>query len=256
MYNLINGNSLEIIKTIDKKFDFIFIDPPYFLSNNGFTCKNGKQVNVNKGNWDKSNGFEDDTKFHNEYIKGCKNLLKDNGSLMISGTYHNIYTCGYLLLRNEYHIINDITWFKPNASPNLSCRCFTASHETILWAKKEKTSKHIFNYKELKSGVYPKDILKKKNKQMRSVWSIPTTAKKEKLLGKHPTQKPLNLMERIIIATTNENSEVLDLFCGSGSLGVVCNKLNRNYTGIDKNQEYIDLTKKRIEEYNNINLFF
>ncbi len=140
------GDAIEILKQLpEESVDLIFADPPYNLSNDGFTCHAGKRVSVNKGKWDKSKGVEEDFNFHFEWIGACKKILKPEGSMWISGTYHSIYSCGFALQKQGWHIINDICWFKPNASPNLSCRMFTASHETLIWAKKDKKAKHTFN---------------------------------------------------------------------------------------------------------------
>ena len=245
---LLHGDTLEIMKTLKpESFDLIFSDPPYNLSNDGFTCQNGKMVSVNKGEWDKSKGFENDLAFHELWISECKKLLKPNGTLWVSGTYHSIFLCGYLLQKNDWHILNDIAWFKPNASPNLSCRMFTASHETLIWAKKSKKAKQIYNYKYLKEQDWGSDFIKKPNKQMRSVWVINTTPQREKEFGKHPTQKPEGLLERIILSSTNEGDMVLDPFCGSGTTGVVATKNNRVFTGIDNNINYLnDISAKRL----------
>lgn len=235
------GESLEIMQQIpSESVDLIFADPPYNLSNNGFTCHNGKMVSVNKGKWDKSNGIDADFQFHNSWIKECKRILKPNGSMWVSGTYHSIYSCGFALQKQGWHIVNDISWFKPNAAPNLSCRMFTASHETLIWARKDKKAKHIFNYHEIKNGDFPTDFIKKPNKQMRSVWAIGTPKNGEKKYGKHPTQKPEGLLERIIIASTNENDLVLDPFCGSATTGIIALKYKRKFVGIDMEQEYLD----------------
>jgi site-specific DNA-methyltransferase (adenine-specific) len=244
---IINGDCLEILKSVpENSINMIFADPPYMLSNDGITCQNGKMVNVNKGKWDKSKGFEEDTAFHDEWIRACRRILKPEGTIWISGTYHSIYLCGYLLQKNSFHLLNDITWFKPNASPNLSCRFFTASHETLLWARKEKKAKHTFNYEEMKNGFFPEDKLKKENTQMRSVWSIPTLKDSEKEHGKHPTQKPIDLLKRIVLSSTNENDIVLDPFCGSGTTGAVCALFNRSFIGIEIDKNYCELVKKRL----------
>ena len=245
---LFHGDTLEIMKTLKpESYDLIFSDPPYNLSNDGFTCQNGKMVSVNKGEWDKSKGFENDLAFHELWISECKKLLKPNGTLWVSGTYHSIFLCGYLLQKNDWHILNDIAWFKPNASPNLSCRMFTASHETLIWAKKSKKAKQTYNYKYLKEQDWGSDFIKKPNKQMRSVWVINTTPQREKEFGKHPTQKPEGLLERIILSSTNEGDMVLDPFCGSGTTGVVATKNNRVFTGIDNNINYLnDISAKRL----------
>ena len=245
---IFNGDCLEILRYIpENSIDMIFADPPYMLSNDGFTCQNGRMVNVNKGKWDKSNGFEEDMVFHNEWISACRRVLTPEGTIWVSGTYHSIYQCGYLLQKNGFHFLNDIAWFKPNASPNLSCRFFTASHEMLLWARKDKKAKHTFNYQEMKDGYFPEDKLKKENTQMRSVWSIPTPKSGEKEHGKHPTQKPLELLKRIVLASTNENDVVLDPFCGSGTTGLACACLgNRSFIGIEIDKGYCDLVKRRL----------
>ena len=248
--NLYLGDCIEILRNIKKNsIDMIFADPPYGLSNNGITCQNGKMVSVNKGNWDKSNGIEDDFKFHNNWIKACKRVLKPNGTIWITGTYHSIYICGFALQKNGFKILNDIAWYKPNAAPNLSCKYFTASHETVLWAIKDSNEKHTFNYEIMKNGNWhEKDIIKNNGKQMRSVWSISTPSKSEKLSGKHPTQKPLQLLERIILSSTYENDLVLDPFTGSSTTGIISKKHNRKFIGIDKSREYLDLSINRIKE--------
>jgi len=245
---LFNGDSLEILRSFpENSIDMIFADPPYLLSNDGLTCQNGRMVTVNKGAWDKSKGFENDTVFHNEWISACHFVLKPEGTIWISGTYHSIYQCGYILQKNNFHVLNDIVWFKPNAAPNLSCRFFTASHETILWARKEKKAKHTFNYTEMKNGRFPEDKLKNENTQMRSVWSIPSPKRGEKEYGKHPTQKPLELLKRVVLASTNENDIVLDPFCGSGTTGVACGCLgSRFFVGIEVDGSYCELAKKRL----------
>ncbi|MGL4986752.1 MAG: DNA-methyltransferase [Treponemataceae bacterium] len=249
-FELYNNDSLEVMNSFsDNYFDMIFADPPYMLSNNGFTCQNGQMVSVNKGAWDKSNGFNEDLIFHETWIKECRRVLKDEGTIWISGTYHSIYQCGFLLQKYGFHILNDISWFKPNASPNLSCRFFTASHETILWAKKNKKSKHYFDYDAMKNGNFPEDNFKKPNLQMRSVWSIPTPAPSEKIFGKHPTQKPLALLRRIVKASTKAGDIILDPFNGGGTTGIAAATIgDRKYIGCDLNRDYIDLTIKRYEE--------
>lgn len=235
------GDAIEIINQLpDASVDLIFADPPYKLSNDGFTCHAGKQVSVNKGKWDKSQGFNDDFLFHYNWLEACKRVLKPNGSLWISGTYHSIYACGYALQKQEWHIINDICWYKPNAAPNLSCRMFTASHETLLWVKKNKAAKHTYNYDAMKHGKFPKDKIKKPHKQMRSVWEIGTPRKLEKKYGKHPTQKPELLLERVIQSSSNIGDVVLDPFCGSATTGVTSLRLERKFVGIDLEKEYLD----------------
>ena len=189
-YKLILGNCIaELQKIKEKSINMIFADPPYFLSNNGFSVHSGRRVSVNKGDWDKSNGFKKNLEFTKKWISLCKKILKDNGTIWISGTLHNIYLVGFVLEELGFKIINDISWFKPNGPPHLACRYFAHSHETILWAKKNKNSKHTFNYELMKNWDKSNDFIKNKEKQMRSVWSIPLTPQKEKVFGKHPTQK-------------------------------------------------------------------
>lgn len=223
----------------------IFADPPYNLSNGGFTCHAGKMVPVNKGKWDESKGLDEDLKFHIEWIKACRRVLKPNGTIWISGTYHSIYRCGYALELTGYHILNDICWFKPNASPNLSCRYFTASHETIIWARKSKDARHTFNYDLMRNGTWLGDFIKKPNKQMRSVWAINTPKPIEKTFGKHPTQKPEELLKRIVLASTQKGQLVLDPFTGSSTTGLIAYLYGRKFIGVDNEKTYLDLSAKR-----------
>ncbi|MDX1797150.1 MAG: site-specific DNA-methyltransferase [Candidatus Lokiarchaeia archaeon] len=251
------GDALDILDQFESnKFDLIYADPPYFLSNDGITCSSGKMVSVNKGVWDKSQGFEEDINFTDTWLKSCRRVLNSNGSIWISGTLHIIYKIGYLLEKNGYDIINDIVMYKPNAPPNLSCKYFTHSHEIVLWARKSKNSDHTFNYEKMKFWNNPKDKLKNKNKQMRSVWSIPLLPKNEKEFGKHPTQKPLELLNRIISSASNEGDWVLDPFVGSGTTGIVCSILNRKFVGIDSNKEYLEVAINRFRDKNKNELLF
>ncbi|MCA6069613.1 MAG: site-specific DNA-methyltransferase [Endomicrobium sp.] len=247
-FTLYNGDCIDVLKSLSaNSVDMIFADPPYFLSNGSFTCHAGKRVSVKKGNWDLGNGAQENLKFHIEWLKECKRVLKLNGTIWVSGTYHSIYQCGVALEINEYHFLNDIAWFKPNAAPNLSCRFFTASHETLIWARKNKKSKHIFNYDLMKNGKWQEDSLKKSGTQMRSVWSIGTPKPSEKLFGKHPTQKPLDLLKRIILASTDRGDVVLDPFTGSSTTGIAAMLNDRTFIGIDKEKQYLDLSIKRFE---------
>lgn len=249
---LICGNSFEILKRMRKEcVDMIFADPPYFLSNDGITCQGGKMVSVNKASWDKldtNNGasIEEKHKFNRKWIRLCKRVLKPNGSIWISGTFHNIYSIGMSLEQEGFKIINNITWQKTNPPPNLACRCFTHSTETILWARKnDKKCRHFFNYqvmKEMNGG-----------KQMKDVWVGSLTKLSEKKEGKHPTQKPEYLLERIILSSTEERQIVLDPFCGSGTTGVVALRYGRQFIGIDNCEEYLQITKRRLEKVINDN---
>lgn len=243
------GDCLDVLGNMtENSVDMIFADPPYNLSNGGFTVHAGRRVSVNKGDWDKSKGLKQDFEFHLKWIEACKRVLKPHGTLWISGTYHSIYQCGFALQVAGFHILNDISWFKPNASPNLSCRFFTASHETLLWARKDKTAKHTFNYDLMKNGNWQEDQLKKPGLQMRSVWSMGTPKPLEKKFGKHPTQKPIDLLKRIILASTKKGDLIVDPFTGSSTTGLAAYFLGRNFIGIDTERKYLDLSIKRLEE--------
>lgn len=242
---IIQGDSFNVLKKLrPESVDMIFADPPYFLSNGGITCQGGKMASVDKGNWDKIGEtlttVEDKHKFNRKWIRLCKKVLKPNGSIWISGTLHNIYSIGMALEQEGFKIINNITWQKTNPPPNLACRCFTHSTETILWAQKaDKKSRHYFNY----------ELMKEQNdgKQMKDVWVGALTKPSEKKAGKHPTQKPEYLLERIILASTKPGDIVLDPFCGSGTTGVVANRYERYFIGIDTEDEYLNITRKRLE---------
>ena len=215
----------------------IFADPPYFLSNGGISVQSGKQVSVDKGDWDKSQGFEKDNEFNRKWLSLCRDKLKDSGTIWISGTYHNIFSVAQMLNELDYRILNCITWAKTNPPPNLSCKFFTHSTEFILWARKNKKVSHFYNYelmKEINGGT-----------QMRDLWTLPAIARWEKSCGKHPTQKPLPLLAPIILASTKENEWILDPFTGSSTTGIAANLLGRKFLGIDKNEEYLELSKRR-----------
>ena len=235
------GDCLKILPQLPRNtIDMIFADPPYFLSNGGITCHAGRMVSVNKGKWDVSQGVEENHKFNLAWLSECQQVLTENGVIWVSGTAHVIFSVGFAMQQLEFKILNDIIWFKPNASPNLSCRYFTHSTETVIWAAKNQKSKHNFNYelmKQLGNG-----------KQMRNLWEISPPQLREKIHGKHPTQKPLKLLERILLASTNEGDVVLDPFSGSGSTGVAALKLGRKYIGIELSEEYLDLTIARLED--------
>jgi len=255
-FTLLEGDSIAYLKKLpENSIDMIFADPPYNLSNGGFTVHAGKRVSVNKGKWDESRGIEEDFEFHKRWIDECYRVLKPDGTIWISGTYHSIYQCGFALQLKGYKILNDVAWFKPNASPNLSGRYFTASHETLIWARKDPKGKHTYNYQDMKNGKWHKtDVFKNEGKQMRSVWEIQddpniwiigTPKRDEKTFGKHPTQKPLALLERIVLASTNPGDIVLDPFTGSSTTGLVAAKHGRIFVGIDLDKEYLELSKKR-----------
>ena len=227
-------------KIPDNSIDMIFADPPYFLSNGGFTCHAGKKVSVNKGKWDISKGVEEDFIFTQRWLRECQRVLTPNGTIWVTGTSHIIYTVGSAMQGLGYKILNDIAWFKVNPPPNLSCRYFTHSTETILWAAKNRESKHYFNY----------DLMKKtnNNKQMLSFWPIKAPGFPEKIYGKHPTQKPVELLNRIVLASTKVGDIVLDPFTGSSTTGVAAVKEKRQFIGIELEGEYLKTSIKRLKD--------
>lgn len=241
-FKLIYADVFRTIKKInDKSIDMIFADPPYFLSNDGITCSGGKMVSVNKGEWDKTLSIKEKHKFNKKWIKECYRILKDSGTIWISGTLHNIYSIGMALEEEGFKIINNITWQKTNPPPNLACKTFTHSTETIIWARKDlKNIKYIFNYQIMKEL--------NNNKQMKDVWTTSLTKPSEKKYGKHPTQKPLEILDKIILASTKENDLILDPFCGTSTTGISAVNLNRRYIGIDNDKNYIEISKKRYEQ--------
>lgn len=240
---LYHANCLELMDAIIKKypngcFDMIFADPPYFLSNGGITCKNGKMVSVNKGDWDQSQGLELNHQFNLEWLKRCQTLLKKDGTIWVSGTHHVIHSIGFAMQQLGMKMLNDIVWEKPNPPPNLSCRYFTHSTETIIWAAKNEKSKHFYNYQAMRA--------ENGGKQMKSIWRLAAPGKNEKLFGKHPTQKPIKLIERCILASTVEGALILDPFSGSATTGVAASKNNRKYVGIELELDFLELSKNRL----------
>lgn len=241
---LANGDSFKLLKEFDFKFDMIFADPPYFLSNGGISLQSGKVVSVDKGEWDKGMSQDEVMAFNMEWLRLCRDKLKDNGSIWISGTYHNIFSVANSLTVLGYKILNVVTWEKTNPPVNISCRYFKYSTEFIIWARKMKKVPHKFNYelmKELNGG-----------KQMTDVWRMPAIGRWEKTCGKHPTQKPLRLLVRIILATTSQGDWILDPFSGSSTTGIAANLCGRRFAGIEKEEEYCRLSKARRGEIDNI----
>ena len=218
--------------------DFIFADPPYFLSNNGITCHAGRMVSVNKGDWDRSRGVDANHEFNRAWLAACQRVLKPNGTIWVSGTSHVIHSVGFAMQQLEFKLLNDISWVKPNPPPNLSCRYFTHATETIIWAAKNKKSRHAFNYKLMKETNH--------GKQMKSVWEVLPPTREEKLFGKHPAQKPVALLERIILASSNEGDLVLDPFMGSGTTLVSALRLRRSAYGCEFEFQSISLSLRRM----------
>lgn len=246
-FTLLKGDCVELLAHFNFKFDMIFADPPYFLSNDGISVHSGKMVSVNKGEWDKSQGFEKDNEFNRRWLMACREHLTEDGTIWISGTFHNIFSVAQMLTELEYKILNCITWAKTNPPPNLSCRYFTHSTEFVIWAKKSKKSSHFYNYELMKAingGT-----------QMKDVWHLPAIAPWEKSCGKHPTQKPLALLTRIILASTKKNAWILDPFTGSSTTGIAANLANRKFLGIDKEEDFLNISKNRKLEIENPHIF-
>lgn len=236
---LYQGNCLEVLAQLPaQSVDLIFADPPYFLSNGGVTCQSGRMVSVHKGQWDVSRGAEENHAFNRRWLAACQRVLTPNGSIFVSGTRHVIFSVGYAMQQLGFKMLNDIAWFKVTPPPNLSCRYFTHATETILWASRDGKSKHFFAYQEMKA--------ENGGKQMQSLWSLRPPAKAEKRFGKHPTQKPLRLLERIVRAASEADALVLDPFNGSGTTAVACARLGRRYIGIEMDPNYLALTAQRL----------
>src|SRR5579885_1697169 len=252
------GNCFELLDAIAEKypegrFDCIFADPPYFLSNGGITCHAGRMVKVDKGDWDKSQGVDENHNFNREWLARCQRVLKPNGTIWVTGTHHVIFSIGFAMQQLGFKILNDITWEKPKPPPNLSCRYFTHSTETILWAAKNEKSRHTFNYQEMRkvTGKQMKTVWRKTEfpvagNEVSSIWTLPAPGNNEKTFGKHPTQKPVALVERCLLASTREGDLVLDPFLGGGTTAVACMRLKRGCVGIELNEEYALIAANRI----------
>lgn len=239
---LYQDDAFNFMKRIpNNAVDVIVADPPYFLSNDGFSNSGGKFVSVNKGKWDKLPS-KDIEKFYAEMLSQFQRILNKNGTAWIFGSMHNIYVIGYLLNRYDFKILNNITWQKSNPAPNLSRRMFTHSTETILWIKK-KDGKQFFNY----------DLMRKLNgnKQMKDVWTTATINKSEKRFGNHPTQKPLSIIMRIIKASTTDGMIVLDPFIGAGTTAVAGKLCGVKVVGVDNSAGYLNIAVQRLKDYQN-----
>lgn len=246
---LYRANCLEFMKAIGAEypqgiFDMIFVDPPNDLANSGFTCRAGKQFmnvakNITKNEGEHSIDFAQLHENNLNWIKLCRDLLTPDGTLWISGTHHIIFSIGFALQSLGMRILNNITWEKTNPPPNLSCRYFTHSTETLIWAAKSDSSKHVFNDKRMRRD--------NNGKQMKSVWRITSAAKGEKKYGKNPTQKPVSLLERIIKASTADGSIIFDPFTGSSTTGMAALHERRYFIGCDIDKKYIDISLERLD---------
>ena len=249
-FTLLHGDCIELLKQFNFKFDMVFADPPYFLSNGGISVQSGKVVCVDKGEWDKGGTREYVDSFNRTWIKECREKLKDNGTIWVSGTYHNIFSIANILTELGFKILNVVTWAKTNPPPNISCRYFNYSTEFIIWARKSPKVPHCYNYEVMKQI--------NEDKQMTDVWQLPAIARWEKSCGKHPTQKPLSVLSRIVLASTHSGAWILDPFTGSSTTGIAANLLGRRFLGIDKEEEYLLLSqnrKREIEQISNFTLF-
>lgn len=243
--SLFEGDCLALLSQVadaypDGIFDLIFADPPYFLSNGGITCQNGRMVSVDKGAWDRSKGPDVDHEFNRTWLAACQRALTPNGTIWVSGTSHVIHSVGFAMQQLGMKLLNNITWEKPNPPPNLSCRYFTHSTETILWAARSQKSRHVFNY----------DLMRRQNggKQMKSVWKLFPPNASEKAFGKHPTQKPVALLSRIVLASTEPQALVFDPFMGSGTTGVAAILTGRRFVGIEADPQHFDLARVRVAD--------
>lgn len=245
-FTVIQGDCVDTLSKFQFGFDMVFADPPCFLSSGGISCQSGKVVCVNKGNWDKPTTPEAMDSFNLRWLKAVRNHMKENATIWISGTHHNIFSVQQQLLKLGFKILNVITWAKTNPPPNISCRYFTFSTEFIIWARKSAKVPHYFNYQ----------LMKQLNddKQMTDVWRLPAIAKWEKSCGKHPTQKPLGVLTRLLQASTKPNDWVLDPFSGSGTTGIATNLLGRKYLGLEIEEEFLAMSKARREELENLQL--
>jgi site-specific DNA-methyltransferase (adenine-specific) len=245
-FYLLHGNTMELLPQFEHQFDMVFADPPYFLSNGGLSIQSGKIVSVNKGTWDKSEGFDYINDFNRRWLSLVREKMKDDATIWISGTMHNIFSVGQILTELGFKILNVITWEKNNPPPNFSCRFFTHSAEQIIWARKHEKVPHYFNY----------ELMKQLNddKQMKDVWKLPAIAPWEKSCGKHPTQKPLSVLTRLILASTKPNAWILDPFTGSSTTGIAANLANRRFLGIDQEQEFLEISKKRKIEISDLKI--
>ncbi len=246
-FNLLHGDTFELLPQFNFKFDMIFADPPYFLSSGGISVQSGKVVCVDKGEWDKSMSQEEINEFNLKWLSLCREKLKDNGTIWISGTYHNIFSVANCLTQLGYKILNVITWAKTNPPPNISCRYFTYSTEFVIWARKKEKVAHYYNY----------DLMKHINgdTQMTDVWRLPAIAPWEKKCTKHPTQKPLGLLSRIIMASTEPGAWILDPFAGSSTTGIAANLLGRRFLGIERESEFAAISRARREEIEDYKTF-
>ena len=224
--------------------DLVFADPPYNLQLTGeLTRPDQSVVDGVNNSWDQFDSFKAYDHFSEAWLKECHRVLKPNGAIWVIGSYHNIFRLGKTLQDLGFWILNDVIWRKTNPMPNFRGRRFTNAHETLIWAAKSPKSKYQFNYDSMK--MLNEDL------QMRSDWTLPICNGQERLKDKagkkiHPTQKPENLLSRVILATTKPNDVILDPFFGTGTTGAVAKRLGRHYIGIEQDTTYAENAKKRV----------
>lgn len=245
-FTLIQGDCIETLSKFKFHFDMVFADPPYFLSNGGISYQSGKIVCVDKGEWDKATTIEDMDMFNLKWLTEVRNHMKDNATIWVSGTLHNIFSVQQQLIKLGFKILNIITWAKTNPPPNISCRYFTYSTEFIIWARKSPKVPHYFNYGLMKEL--------NENKQMTDVWQLPAIGRWEKSCGKHPTQKPLSILARIIQASTKQDAWILDPFSGSATTGIAACLLGRKFLGLEIEENFLMMGRQRREEIENLSI--
>ena len=246
-FTLLHGDCTSLLRQFDFQFDVIFADPPYFLSSGGISVQSGHIVCVDKGDWDKIASQDDINDFNKRWLSACQDKLKPNGTIWVSGTYHNVFSVATTLKELGYKILNVVTWVKTNPPPNISRRYFTYSTEFLIWARKSQKVPHSYNYSLMR--------LLNGGKQMTDVWTMPSIAPWEKSCGKHPTQKPLNLLSRVIMASVQRGAWVLDPFAGSSTTGIAANLLGCRFLGIDITKEYLDISRLRKEAIEDAHTF-
>jgi modification methylase len=234
----------EMARLPDKCVDMIFADPPYNLQLGGDLFRpEGSRVDAVDDEWDKFDSLTTYDNFTRDWLEQARRILKDNGTIWVIGSYHNIYRVGSLLQDADFWILNDIVWRKTNPMPNFRGTRFTNAHETLLWCAKDEKARYTFNYRAMKAL---NDDL-----QMRSDWLLPICSGGEREKGDdgqkaHPTQKPEALLYRILLACTKPGDVVLDPFFGTGTTGAVARRLGRRWIGIERESSYVKVATQRI----------
>lgn len=238
--SMVHGDALEAMSALPTaSVDLVCVDPPYMLSNGGTTVSSGKRVAVSKGTWDESAGVRKDFEFHRRWLRLCQRVLKPEGTIWVFGTHHCAYSVGFAMQLSGWRMLNTVTWEKPNPPPNIGTRCLTHSTESIIWASpnQDEPQRHVFNYDDAKAET---------GKQMKDVWRGTSPAADEKLLGKHPTQKPLWLLQRVVDLSTAPGALVLDCFAGSATTGIAALASGRRFLGIESDADHFALAVGRL----------